>query len=123
VHIEERTHFSANCIKIACFETRIALAGVTMTGVRDPHDRLALALDCADESRHVRSELVSAHADDDGELSRYVIGVHLFDDADEFFLGALVRNFDVEGIADAAAELEVGPVEVAGAFTHPDHVG
>ena len=121
--VEEGPKLVTDGLEIARLVSRIGLAGVAVDGVGDPKHTLALPLDGPDESRQILAQLLGTHADDDGQPSGDVVGVHGIDDVDQFVGGALVGNLDFDRIADATDEFEVGGIEVTGALTDPEHVG
>ena len=123
MNIEEGPELVADGVEIARLVSRIGLAGVAVDGVGDPKHTLALPLDGPDESRQILAQLLGTHADDDGQPSGDVVGVHGIDDVDELVGGALVGNLDSDRIANATDEFEVGGIKVAGALTDPEHVG
>ena len=121
--VEEGPKLVTDGLEIARLVSRIGLAGVAVDGVGDPKHTLALPLDGPDESRQILAQLLGTHADDDGQASGNVVGIHGIDDVDQFVGGALVGNLDADRIADATDEFEVGRIKVTGALTDPEHVG
>ena len=67
-------------------------------------------------------DLVLAHARDERELARQAIGVERLAQAEHLVGGRARAELDADRIADAAQELDVGMVELAGALTDPQHV-
>ena len=122
VHVKEGPQLSPDPIKVPCLEARFRLACVPVNRVGNPDNGLPLTLDSTDEAREVLPELVSTHAHDDRQLAWHILGIHGIDDAYELLGGALVRDLHPEWIANAAGELQVCAVEVAGALTDPEHV-
>ena len=121
--IEEGPELVTDGVEVARLVSRIGLAGVAVDGVGDPKHTLALPLDGPDESGQILAQLLGTHADNDGQPSGDVVGVHGIDDVDQFVGGALVGNLDADRIANATDEFEVGGIEVAGTLADPEHVG
>lgn len=123
MHVKEGAEFGTDVVEITRLESILRLAGIAMDRIRNPNHRFALALNGTNEPGEVLAELFGPHAHDDGELSGCVVGVHGVANAQKLFGGALVRDLDAEGVADAPGEFQMRPVEFPRALAHPEHVG
>eukprot|EP00978_Attheya_sp_CCMP212_P018284 scaffold49817_cov43-Attheya_sp.AAC.1 len=99
VHVEKGPEFGSDILKVARLESRGRLVGVAVDG------------------------FIGAHADNNGEPSGGVVGVHGVADANELVGCALVRNLDAKRVANATDKFEVCAVQLTGALSDPEHVG
>ena len=79
----------------------------------------ALALDRADELGQMLLDPVGAEAVDEGQPAGFVVGVEDVDKSDQFIGFERRSAFEAHRILDAAAELDMGMIGLAGAVADP----
>ncbi|MNV98430.1 hypothetical protein D3C71_1936840 [compost metagenome] len=67
-------------------------------------------------------DLVRAHAHDQVEATRVVVRVEDVNQADQLVRVHARADLDPDRVADAAQELDVGAIQLAGAVADPQHV-
>lgn len=99
--------------------------GVAVHGVALPDDASAVlrVLDGADVLGEQLGDLSGAVAGDEGDLAGLAGRVEGAEQGEDVFGWRGGPDLDADGVCDAAEELDVGVVELAGAVTDPDKVG
>lgn len=96
-----------------------------MHGVALPDDASAVlrVLDGADVLGEQLGDLAGAVAGDEGDFAGLAGRVEGAEQGEDVFGWGGGADLDADGVCDAAEELDVGVVELAGAVTDPDEVG
>ena len=93
-----------------------------MHGVALPDNDVARVADRRDVGREVLGDLVGAITGDEGHLSDFAVGVEDVEERGEVGGRHAGTDFDTDGVAEAAEELDVGVGELAGAVPDPEEV-
>ena len=122
MRLEEAAHLAENGVEPAGLAAMGGRDGVAMHRVGQPDDRCARLPHGAQQARQLALELVHAHPADEREPPRLVLGVQPVDEAQQVL--GLGRRADLQPdrVADAAHELDMRAVQLAGAVADPEEM-
>ena len=119
---EEGFDFAHDRLEGSCFVSVGGSDGVSVHGVADPEDVASFPSESSEQGGESLADVLSSHADDEGDASCEVVGVENVEQAQEFVALGVGAAFDAERIVDAAQELGVRAFGRAGALPEPKQV-
>ena len=125
VDLERLLQLREDVVEAARLDARARRARVAVHGVALPDDAALVlaALDGADVVGQELAHLVGAVARDERDLAHLAARVQGAEQLQQVRDGRGGPDLDADGVGDAAEELDVGVVDLAGAVADPDEVG
>mmetsp|Transcript_1163 Transcript_1163/g.1530 ORF Transcript_1163/g.1530 Transcript_1163/m.1530 type:complete len:233 (+) Transcript_1163:329-1027(+) len=120
--IKEGSEFVPNLFKASSLDARFRLVGISVHRIGYPQYALALALNGPNQTWEIFSQLISAHADNDGQTAWNILWVHGINNVNEFIRSALVGNLDSQWISNTTDKFQVRSIQLSCSFSYPQHV-
>ena len=120
--IEEATHLLDDVIEGPRLVPVGRLKGVAMHRITHPGDFTAGLLHPRDHLRKDLTHIACAHPGNECDPARLPSGVKTISELDGLLWRGGGAQLDAQGVAHPSQQLDVGPVELAGALPDPQHV-
>uniref|UniRef100_A0A0N4ZJN4 LigA n=1 Tax=Parastrongyloides trichosuri TaxID=131310 RepID=A0A0N4ZJN4_PARTI len=122
-HVDEGADLAHDAIERTGLVAVAGLQRIAVHRVDRPDDALARRLHRPHQARQAVARLVVAEAADQRQTARSVVRVQGVDQRQQVVRRHGRPALDPDGVGDAAHELDVGAVQLAGALADPQHVG
>src|SRR5690606_7110151 len=122
VAFEVAAHFLEDSLEVAGLEAFRRAGRVAVPGSAAPPDGMPLARPRLEQRRQDVTHPGGAHAADQDEATRLAVGIDRRPQGPGLFRRRARTELDADRIVDAAQELDVRAVGLAGALADPEHV-
>ena len=119
---EESGDLGEDSVEMACLSPARSSEGVAMHWVAGPGHGVTRISNGGEEGRKCRTDLVGAHARNEGEAARNAVGVLLLAQRDDLIGSHCGTDLAANRITNSGEEVNMCSIELASSFTDPKHV-